>query len=148
MRRGNDPAHGEHHEAESQGRYEMKRLRDRPRVRLVFSSRLEGEWAEEWSMLDDLKCAIELAQRRPDDEQRMLAHVLLETMEAEERWSALLHDPHSPWLLDRLVAEALAEDDAGDTEEILGEPFFEVQADQTVQGSVLRSASRGPAAGQ
>lgn len=69
-------------------------------------------------MVDDLKQAVALAQRRPDEEQRLLAHVLLEAMQAEEHWRRLFDDSRSHHLLEELTAEALAEDDAGEAEEI------------------------------
>jgi uncharacterized protein YjaZ len=74
-------------------------------------------------MIESLKRAFALAEQRPEHEQQALATVLLEEMQAEERWSALLADPRSTTLLDRLVSEALAEDVAGDTEIITGKRF-------------------------
>jgi len=74
-------------------------------------------------MIEPLKHAFELAEQRSEDEQRALASLLLEELQAEERWSALLADPRSSILLDRLVSEALAEDRADATEVITGEHF-------------------------
>jgi hypothetical protein len=41
-------------------------------------------------------------------------------MASEKRWQTLFHDPRSERILENLVAEALAEDTAGETEEIIG----------------------------
>jgi hypothetical protein len=70
-------------------------------------------------MIDRLKQAFALAERLSPHEQEMLADLLLEEMQASERWNELFADPRSEALLDRLVAEALAEDEAGETEEIV-----------------------------
>jgi hypothetical protein len=48
----------------------------------------------------------------------VLADLLLEEMQASERWDALFADPRSDVLLEQLVNEALAEDSAGEIEEI------------------------------
>ncbi len=74
-------------------------------------------------MIEQLKQAFELAQHRSEQEQQMLATLLLEEMQAEDRWETLFADPRSDELLGQLVAEALAEDNAGDTEAIIGETF-------------------------
>jgi hypothetical protein len=70
-------------------------------------------------MTESLKRAFALAETRPESEQQALATLLLEEMQAEERWSALLTDPRSTVLLDRLVREALTDD----SEDIIGERF-------------------------
>ncbi len=54
----------------------------------------------------------------------MLATLLLEEMRAEKQWETLFADPRSNDLLGQLAAEAVAEDDAGDTETIIGETFM------------------------
>jgi hypothetical protein len=69
-------------------------------------------------MIDRLKQVFALAERLSPQEQELLADVMLEEMRASARWSELFADPRSEALLDRLVAEALAEDDAGETEEM------------------------------
>lgn len=68
-------------------------------------------------MTEALKKAIELAQQQPEDEQNVIAHLILEELQAEHRWQELFNDPRSDALLERLAAEAIAEDEAGETEE-------------------------------
>ncbi len=75
-------------------------------------------------MIERLKQAFEQAEQRPEAEQELLAQLLLEEMQSEDRWTALFADPRSDTLLEKLVAEALAEDDAGETEEITGDTFL------------------------
>lgn len=65
-------------------------------------------------MIERLKQAFEQAEQRPEKEQELLAQLLLEEMQSEDRWTALFADPRSDELLEKLVAEALAEDDAGE----------------------------------
>ena len=72
-------------------------------------------------MIEPLKRAFALAEQRSEDEQQALASLLLEELQAEEEWNALLADPRSTTLLDRLVCDALAADVAGETETIIGE---------------------------
>jgi hypothetical protein len=74
-------------------------------------------------MIERLKQAFQLAEQRPEREQERLADLLLEEMQAEERWNTLFADPRSDALLERLVAEARSEDEAGETEEITGDTF-------------------------
>jgi hypothetical protein len=76
-----------------------------------------------FSMIERLKQAFALAEQRPEAEQELLAQLLLEEMQSEDRWDALFTDPRSDQLLEKLVAEAIAEDDAGETEEITGDTF-------------------------
>ena len=68
-------------------------------------------------MIEQLRQAFALAERQSEQEQQVLANLLLEEMRAEERWEALFIDPRSGPLLERMVAEALAEDEAGETED-------------------------------
>jgi hypothetical protein len=75
-------------------------------------------------MIERLRQAFALAEQRSQEEQAVLADLLLEEMQATERWDALFADPRSDALLERLVNEALAEDDAGETEEIRGDTFL------------------------
>jgi hypothetical protein len=74
-------------------------------------------------MIERLRQAFALAEQRSEQEQQMLADLLLAEMQAEEQWEALFADPRSDTLLERMVAEALAEDEAGETEEITGDSF-------------------------
>ena len=74
-------------------------------------------------MIERLREVYALAEPRSEQEQQMLADLLLAEMQAEEQWEALFADPRSDTLLERMVAEALAEDEAGATEEITGDRF-------------------------
>jgi hypothetical protein len=69
-------------------------------------------------MIERLRQAFALAEQHAEQEQQMLADLLLAEMQAEEQWDALFADPRSDTLLERMVAEALAEDEAGETDEI------------------------------
>jgi hypothetical protein len=53
----------------------------------------------------------------PDEGQDLVASVILQELESHERWDALLRDPRSQRLLDRLGGDALAEFEAGLTKE-------------------------------
>lgn len=75
-------------------------------------------------MIDRLRDAFDQAQQRSAEEQEAIADLLLEELRASARWDALFADPRSDVLLDQLVNEALAEDDAGETEEITGDNFL------------------------
>jgi hypothetical protein len=75
-------------------------------------------------MIDQLKRAVALAAQQSPQRQACLAQLLMEAMQADARWDALFADPRSDALLARLVAEAIAEDDAGETEEITGAGFM------------------------
>lgn len=75
-------------------------------------------------MIEQLKQAFALAEQRQEQEQQILADLLLQEMHAEERWETLFADPRSESLLGRLVAEALVEDEAGETEEIIDDAFL------------------------
>ncbi len=68
-------------------------------------------------MIDALKEIFEEAAQLPEDEQRHIAEVMREAIVVERRWQTLLHDPKSEAVLRDLVAEAFAEDAAGETEE-------------------------------
>lgn len=74
-------------------------------------------------MIDRLKQAFALAEQLAPEEQAALAALLLEEMQAARQWNALFVDPRSEALLEQLVSEAVAEDDAGETEEIEGDHF-------------------------
>jgi hypothetical protein len=75
-------------------------------------------------MIERLRQAFALAEQRSEDEQAVLADLLIEEMRAEERWDSLFADPRSDVALERLVEEALADDEAGETEEIRGDTFL------------------------
>jgi hypothetical protein len=75
-------------------------------------------------MIERLRQAFALAETRSDEEQEALAELILEQRQAEERWDRLFDDPRSETLLERLASAALAEDEAGQTEEITGNAFL------------------------
>lgn len=62
-------------------------------------------------MTDLLKKAFDEASRLPADEQDRFGAWMLEELRSEERWDELF--VRSPELLEKLAAEAIAEDDAG-----------------------------------
>ena len=62
-------------------------------------------------MTQALSAAVACAAKLPDEEQNVLAAILLEEMESEERWSALFAD--SPNLLERMATEAIQDLQAG-----------------------------------
>jgi hypothetical protein len=64
-------------------------------------------------MQDALEKAFTEASRLPEDEQRWLADFILDEIASERRWADLI--ARSGSVLDRLIAEARAEDDAGET---------------------------------
>lgn len=74
-------------------------------------------------MIERLKEAFHQAERLPAEEQRVLAELLIEEMQASQRWDELFADPRSDALLERLTREALAEDEAGESQEITGDDF-------------------------
>ena len=75
-------------------------------------------------MIDSLKEAFNEVVQLPEDEQRHIVEMIRKEIASEKRWQALFHDPRSEYVLEELVAEALAEDSAGETEEINGETFL------------------------
>lgn len=75
-------------------------------------------------MIDALKQAVELAARQPEEEQAVLAALIIQTLGDDAQWEALFADPLTSEALDQLAADALAEDDAGQTEDITGDEFL------------------------
>jgi len=75
-------------------------------------------------MIDALKEVFDEAAQLPEEDQRNIVEIVRRAIAAEKRWQMLLHDPRSEDLLNGMVAEALAEDAAGETEEITGENFL------------------------
>lgn len=65
------------------------------------------------TMIDALKQAFERAEQQSEEEQAVLAAVIMRALDDDARWEALLADPLTPEALDALAAEAIAEDDAG-----------------------------------
>jgi hypothetical protein len=62
-------------------------------------------------MTDILQQAFEKASQLPPHEQNVFGARFLEELASEQRWDELF--ARSPALLERLAAEAIAEDDAG-----------------------------------
>jgi len=69
-------------------------------------------------MIDSLKEAFNEVAQLPEDEQRHIVEMIRKEIASEKRWQALFNDPRSEYVLGDLVDEALAEDSAGETEEI------------------------------
>ena len=65
-----------------------------------------------------LEEAVARAAALPPREQDALAAVILAEIQDEQRWDELFADSRSPSLLERLAAEAVAEDEAGLTESL------------------------------
>jgi spermidine synthase len=75
-------------------------------------------------MLESLKEAFNEVAKLPEDEQRHIVEIIKKAIASEKRWQTLFHDPRSEYVLRDMVAEALAEDEAGETEEIIGDSFL------------------------
>src|SRR5437660_12866312 len=75
-------------------------------------------------MIESLEDAFNEVAQLPEDEQRHIVEIIRQELASEKRWQTLFHDPRSERVLENLVAEALAEDAAGETEEISGESFL------------------------
>jgi hypothetical protein len=75
-------------------------------------------------MIEALKEAFHEAAQLPEDEQRHIVEIIRKEIASEKRWQTLFHDPRSERVLKDLVAEALAEDTAGETEGISGDSFL------------------------
>ena len=56
-------------------------------------------------MVDGLRQAIDMLGQLPDDEQRKIAHIVLEEIEQRE-WDKLISSPRSKAFVKRLIAEA------------------------------------------
>ena len=74
-------------------------------------------------MIDALKQAMEHAAQQPEAEQEAIAQAIMEMITADAAWDALLHDPRTPPVLDKLWAEAMDEVKEGKAEEITGDGF-------------------------
>ena len=62
-------------------------------------------------MTQALSVAVASAAKLPDEEQNVLAAILLEEMESEERWSALFSGSQN--LLEQMASEAIQDFQAG-----------------------------------
>ena len=63
-----------------------------------------------------LEQAFKIASELPEEQQDMLAQILLDELESERVWDELFSRPESEELLNRLVEETLADYKAGLTE--------------------------------
>ena len=72
-------------------------------------------------MLDALKETFDEIAQLPEDEQKHIIELIKEEIASEKRWQELFDDPRSEIALEHMVAEALAEDAAGETEDITGD---------------------------
>ena len=70
-----------------------------------------------------LKRAIDRAAQQPEAEQAAIAQAILDMLDADSTWNALLGDPRTPVVLEKLWEEALDEVKAGKAEEITGDGF-------------------------
>lgn len=68
-------------------------------------------------MVDRLRAVIEQAEQLSPEAQERLAAIWGEELE-EAQWQATLSRPESRELLDRMAAEAIAEDEAGLTRDV------------------------------
>lgn len=68
-------------------------------------------------MTEMLEKAISEVKRLSKTDQDAMAHFILEELEEERRWDAAFAHPKSPLLLEKLLAEAEAEDEAGLTQD-------------------------------
>ena len=64
-----------------------------------------------------LEKAISEVRQLPETDQDAIAQLILEELEDERRWDAAFSHPKSPLVLEALLAEAEAEDEAGLTQD-------------------------------
>ncbi len=67
-------------------------------------------------MTDLLQRAFKVASELPEEQQDMLAQILLDEIESERKWDELFCRPESEELLNRMAEETLADYNAGLTE--------------------------------
>lgn len=67
-------------------------------------------------MTNLLQHAFRVASELPEEQQDMLAQVLLDEMESERKWDELFSRPESEELLNRMAEETLADYEEGLTE--------------------------------
>lgn len=75
-------------------------------------------------MIEALREAFNEVALLSEDEQKRIAEIVREEIASEKRWQTLFLDPRSEHILGDMVAEALAEDAEGKTEEIIGDNFL------------------------
>ncbi|MGH2517512.1 MAG: hypothetical protein ACRDHP_17820 [Ktedonobacterales bacterium] len=76
------------------------------------------------TMIEPLKQVFDRAAQQTEGEQAVLAALIAQILDDDAKWDALLADPLTPDALELLAAEALAEDEAGVTEDITGDEFL------------------------
>ncbi len=69
-------------------------------------------------MIEALRKAFEFAQQQSEEEQELIAQLILEEFSAEERWNELLTHPKSATLLEQLADKARKEYSAGLTRDL------------------------------
>ena len=74
-------------------------------------------------MIDALKQAMEHAAQQTEAEQEAIAQAIMEMIAADTAWDALLNDPRTPQVLDKLWTEAMDEVKEGKAEDITGDGF-------------------------
>ncbi len=75
-------------------------------------------------MIEALKEAFNEVAQLSEDEQKRIVEIVRKEIASEKHWQTLFRDPRSEYALKDMVAEALAEDTAGETEEITGDSFL------------------------
>lgn len=69
-------------------------------------------------MTEALRRAFEFAQQQPEEEQEVIAQLILEEIRTEEDWNELLTHPKSATLLEQLADQARKEYAVGITHEL------------------------------
>ena len=75
-------------------------------------------------MIEALRETFNEVAKLPENEQQHIIDLVRQEIASEKRWQALFNDPRSEAALAVMVEEALAEDEAGETEEITGDSFL------------------------
>ena len=75
-------------------------------------------------MIDALRETFNEVAQLPEDEQKHIIELIRLEIASEKRWQHLFNDPRSETILEHMVAEALAEDANGETEDITGDSFL------------------------
>ncbi len=69
-------------------------------------------------MTEALRRAFELAQQQLEEEQEVIAQLILEECRAEERWTELLTHPKPTMLLEQMAEQARKEFAHGETQDL------------------------------
>ncbi len=75
-------------------------------------------------MIDALRETFNEIAQLPEDEQKHIIELIRLEIASEKHWQVLFNDSRSEAILEQMVAEALAEDAAGETEDITGDSFL------------------------